>query len=155
MDPHFKIQGIYPKTIDQLLALAKRRLYNDNEIELLQKSSILALEHSKNKFRYRDPKRSFMEHLIGTSAILMYSNLNIETVVAGLLHSVKPIKSIYDLHNTVGEIVSNYFDTSIKPVKSIPYTQVDPIKWSVMCIQIANNFDMHYAGELSFTKSIV
>lgn len=134
--------------LDELVTLAKKRLYTPEDIKLIESAYILALEYSKNRFRYRLPKRPFIDHLIGTCTILMFNNLNIETVVAGLLHSVKPVSEIYTLNQTVGEIVDNYFDTTLKPVKSIKYTEVNSIQWSVMCIQVANQADMLYAGEL-------
>ena len=134
--------------LNELIVLAKQRLYTPEDIKLIENGYQLALEYSKNRFRYRLPKRPFIEHLIGTCSVLMYNNLNIETVVAGLLHSVKPVSQIYSLNQTVGEIVDNYFDTSIKPVKSINYNQVTSVQWSVMCIQVANQTDMLYSGEL-------
>ena len=134
--------------LNELIALAEKRLYTPEDIKLIESGYILALEYSKNRFRYRLPKRPFIEHLIGTCSVLMYNNLNIETVVAGLLHSVKPVSEIYSFNSIVGEIVNNYFDTSIKPVKSINYTDVNSVQWSVMCIQLANQTDMLCAGEL-------
>jgi hypothetical protein len=78
----------------------------------------------------------------------MYSNVNIETVIAGLLHSVKSLDQIYALNAKIGDIVSNYFDTSLTPVKSISYDQLTNVQWSVLSIQIANEYDMYRAKEI-------
>jgi len=134
--------------MDILLNIAKERLYTSDEIEMLQKGYLIAEKFSKNRFRYRDPKRPFLDHLVGTCKILMYSNVNIETVIAGLLHSVKPLQQIYELDQKVGEIVSNYFDTSLTPVRSIPYEQLTDVQWAVLSIQIANEYDMFRAKEI-------
>lgn len=134
--------------MDILLETAKTRLYTTDEIELLKKAYIIAEKFSKNRYRFRDPKRPFLDHLIGTCKLLMYSNVNIETVVAGLLHSVKPLDQIYTLNAKIGDIVSNYFDTSLTPVKSIPFDQISDVQWSVLSIQIANEYDMFRAGEI-------
>jgi len=134
--------------MDILLNIAKERLYTDDEIEMLQKGYLIAEKFSKNRYRYRDPKRPFLDHLVGTCKILMYSNVNIETVIAGLLHSVKPLQQIYELDPKIGEIVSNYFDTSLTPVRSIPYEQLTDVQWAVLSIQIANEYDMFRAKEI-------
>ena len=134
--------------MDILLNIAKERLYTDDEIEMLQNGYLIAEKFSKNRYRYRDPKRPFLDHLVGTCKILMYSNVNIETVIAGLLHSVKPLQQIYELDQKVGEIVSNYFDTSLTPVRSIPYEQLTDVQWAVLSIQIANEYDMFRAKEI-------
>jgi len=134
--------------MDILLDIARERLYTSDEIELLRNAYIIAEKFSKNIYRYRDPKRPFLDHLVGTCKLLMYSNVNIETVIAGLLHSVKPLNQIYALDEKIGDIVSNYFDTSLTPVKSVPYEQVSDVQWSVLSIQIANEYDMYRAGEI-------
>jgi (p)ppGpp synthase/HD superfamily hydrolase len=133
--------------MDILLDIAKERLYTTGEIELLKKAFVIAEKFSKNRYRFRDPKRPFLDHLVGTCKLLMHSNVNIETVVAGLLHSVKPLDQIYALDAKIGDIVSNYFDTSLT-VKSIPYEQVSDVQWAVLSIQIANEYDMHRAKEI-------
>jgi (p)ppGpp synthase/HD superfamily hydrolase len=134
--------------MDILLDTARERLYTPDEIELLRKAYTIAEKFSKNKYRLRDPKRLFLDHLIGTCKLLMYSNVNIETVIAGLLHSVKPLDQIYALDAKIGDIVSNYFDTSLTPVKSIPYNQLTDVQWAVLSIQIANEYDMFRAKEI-------
>ena len=134
--------------MDILLDIARERLYTSDEIELLRNAYIIAEKFSKNIYRYRDPKRPFLDHLVGTCKLLMYSNVNIETVIAGLLHSVKPLNQIYALDEKIGDIVSNYFDTSLTPVKSVPYEQVSDVQWAVLSIQIANEYDMYRAGEI-------
>ena len=134
--------------MDILLETARTRLYTSDEIDLLQKAYIIAEKYSKNRYRFRDPKRPFLDHLVGTCKLLMYSNVNIETVIAGLLHSVKPLEQIYALNAKIGDIVSNYFDTSPTPVKSTPYDQLTDVQWAVLSIQIANEYDMHRAGEI-------
>jgi hypothetical protein len=78
----------------------------------------------------------------------MYSNVNIETVIAGLLHSVKPLDQVYALDAKIGDIVTNYFDTSLTPVKSTPYDQLTDVQWAVLSIQIANEYDMYRANEI-------
>ena len=80
----------------------------------------------------------------------MTCNLNIETVTAGLLHSVKPIIQVNELNPVVGAIVSQYFDTTIKPVKPIAYEKLSNAQWAVQCIQLANEMDMIIAKELVF-----
>jgi (p)ppGpp synthase/HD superfamily hydrolase len=134
--------------MDILLDIAKERLHTTGEIELLKKAFMIAEKFSKNRYRFRDPKRPFLDHLVGTCKLLMHSNVNIETVVAGLLHSVKPLDQIYALDAKIGDIVSNYFDTSLTPVKSIPYEQVSDVQWAVLSIQIANEYDMYRANEI-------
>ena len=134
--------------MEKLLELATTQLYTLSEIELLKGAYALAEKYSEKRYRYRDPKRPFLDHLVGTCTILMYSNLNIETVAAGLLHSVKPVEQIYALDSKVGDIVSNYFDTTLKPVKSTPYNNLTDVDWAVMCIQVANEYDMFRANEI-------
>jgi len=134
--------------MDILLDIARERLYTPGEIELLRNAYIIAEKFSKNRYRHRDPKRPFLDHLVGTCKLLMYSNVNIKTVIAGLLHSVKPLDQIYALDQKIGDIVSNYFDTSLTPVKSVPYEQVSGVQWAVLSIQIANEYDMFRAGEI-------
>ena len=134
--------------MDILLETARTRLYTPGEIELLQKAYIIAEKFSKNRYRYRDPKRPFLDHLVGTCKLLMYSNVNIETVIAGLLHSVKPLDQVYALDAKIGDIVTNYFDTSLTPVKSTPYDQLTDVQWAVLSIQIANEYDMYRADEI-------
>jgi (p)ppGpp synthase/HD superfamily hydrolase len=134
--------------MDILLDIARERLYTSGEIELLRNAYIIAEKFSKNRYQHRDPKRPFLDHLVGTCKLLIYSNANIETVIAGLLHSVKPLDQIYALDEKIGDIVSNYFDTSLTPVKSVPYEQVSNVQWAVLSIQIANEYDMYRAGEI-------
>jgi (p)ppGpp synthase/HD superfamily hydrolase len=134
--------------MDILVEIAKTRLYTPDEIDLLKEAYIIAEKFCKNRYRLRDPKRPFMDHLVGTCKILMYSNVNIETVIAGLLHSVKPLSQIYALNNKIGDIVSNYFDTSLTPVRSVSYEQLSDVQWAVLSIQIANEYEMCRAGEI-------
>jgi (p)ppGpp synthase/HD superfamily hydrolase len=134
--------------MDILVETAKTRLYTPSEIELLKEAYVIAEKFCKNRYRFRDPKRPFMDHLVETCKILMYSNVNIETVVAGLLHSVKPLAPIYELNAKIGDIVFNYFDTSLAPVKSIPYDRLSDVQWAVLSIQIANEYEMYKSGEI-------
>jgi (p)ppGpp synthase/HD superfamily hydrolase len=134
--------------MDILVETAKTRLYTPDEIDLLKEAYVIAEKFCKNRYRFRDPKRPFLDHLVGTCKILMYSNVNIETVVAGLLHSIKPLDQIYALNTKIGDIVSNYFDTSLTPVRSISYDQLSDVQWAVLSIQIANEYDMFRAGEI-------
>jgi len=135
--------------IEDLLILAKKYKYSDENIELIKSAYVIAAEYSKNKFRYRKKTRPFINHLVSTCSILIYSNLNIETVVAGLLHSVKnDMKKIYDLNHTVGEIVNKYFDITTGIKENIKYENINNIEWSVITIQLANSTDMIMAGEL-------
>ena len=90
------------ETIEELLILAKKYKYSNENIELIKSAYVIASEYSKNKFRYRKKNRPFINHLVSTCSILIYSNLNIETVVAGLLHSVKnDMNKIYNLNYKV------------------------------------------------------
>jgi (p)ppGpp synthase/HD superfamily hydrolase len=99
------------ETIEELLILAKEYKYSNENIELIQSAYVIAADYSKNKIRYRKKSRPFINHLVSTCSILICSNVNIETVVAGLLHSVKDdMKKIYNLNYKVGEIVDKYFD---------------------------------------------
>ena len=134
--------------MDILVETAKTRLYTTDEIDLLKEAYVIAEKFCKNRYRFRDPKRPFLDHLVGTCKLLMYSNVNIETVIAGLLHSVKPLGQIYALNTKIGDIVSNYFDTSLTPVRSIAYDQLSDVQWAVLSIQIANEYDMYRAGEI-------
>lgn len=142
-----------PKTFQDLVCLAQEHLYTKDEIDLLQKAFALAQDFSKDRFRFRNKERPFLDHLLGTCSILMTCNMNIEVVVAGLLHSVKPLNKINELNQTVGNIVSQYFDITIKPVKPIPYNKLSNIEWAVQCIQLANEMDMIIAKEISFEKN--
>jgi len=139
-----------PRTLQDLVHVAKERLYSEEDIELLERAFVLAQDYSKNRFRFRNKKRPFLDHLLGTCCILMTCNLNIETVTAGLLHSVKPIIQVNELNPVVGAIVSQYFDTTIKPVKPIAYEKLSNAQWAVQCIQLANEMDMIIAKELVF-----
>jgi (p)ppGpp synthase/HD superfamily hydrolase len=103
----------------------------------------------KNKFRYRKKNRPFINHLVSTCAFLIHLNLNIETVVAGLLHSVKnDMKRIYNLNYKVGEIVDKYFDITTGIKENIKYETINNIEWAVITIQLANSTDMLMSGEL-------
>ena len=135
-----------PKTLEELVDYAKARLYTDAEIEFLREGYMIALEATKGKVRYRDANRPFLHHLVGTASVLMYNNANIETVVAGLLHSVK-IEALQSFHPLVKEIVSSYFDPTGEPRIHVPFDKATPIDWAVLSIQVANGTDMSLAGE--------
>jgi (p)ppGpp synthase/HD superfamily hydrolase len=135
--------------IEDLLLLAKKNKYSTENIELIRSAYVIAAEYSKNKFRYRKKTRPFINHLVSTCSFLIYSNVNIETVVAGLLHSVKSdMNQIYKLNNTVGEIVDKYFDITTGIKENIKYDTINNIEWAVITIQLANSTDMLMAGEL-------
>jgi len=137
------------ETIEELLILAKRYKYSNENIELIKSAYAIAAEYSKNKFRYRKKTRPLINHLVSTCSILIYSNLNIETVVAGLLHSVKNnMKQIYNLNYKVGEIVDKYFDITTDIKENIKYETINNIEWAVITIQLANLTDMNMASEL-------
>jgi (p)ppGpp synthase/HD superfamily hydrolase len=137
------------ETIEELINLAKKNKYSNENIELIKSAYVIAAEYSKNKFRYRKKNRPFINHLVSTCSILIYSNLNIETVVAGLLHSVKnDMKQIYNLNYTVGEIVDKYFDITTGIKENIKYETINNIEWAVITIQLANTTDMIMTGEL-------
>jgi len=137
------------ETIDELLILAKKYKYSNEDIELIKSAYVIATEYSKNKFRYRKKNRPFINHLVSTCSFLISSNLNIETVVAGLLHSVKnDMKKIYNLNYKVGEIVDNYFDITTDIKENIKYETINNIEWAVITIQLANSSDMIMSGEL-------
>lgn len=138
------------ETVDKLCEFAKSKGYTTENIELLLNAYKIADSYSKNKFRIRKPTRPFLNHLISTCAILMTTRMNIETVVAGLLHSVKDDPTVCALNQTVGEIVNNYFDLSIDCLgnpKQIDFDKVTNIQMAVMAIQLANTTDMVMAGE--------
>lgn len=137
------------ETIEELLVLAKKYKYSNENIELIKSAYVIAADYSKNKFRYRKKNRPFINHLVSTCSILISSNLNIETVVAGLLHSVKDdMKQIYNLNYKVGEIVDKYFDITTGIRENIKYDTINNIEWAVITIQLANSTDMIMAGEL-------
>ena len=137
------------ETIEELLILAKKYKYSNENIELIKSAYVIAANYSTNKFRYRKKNRPLINHLVSTCAILIYSNVNIETVVAGLLHSVKnDMKQIYNLNHQVGEIVDNYFDITTDIKENIKYETINNIEWAVITIQLANSTDMIMAGEL-------
>ena len=137
------------ETIEELLILANKYKYSNENIELIKSAYVIAAEYSKNKFRYRKKNRPFINHLVSTCSILIYSNLNIETVVAGLLHSVKnDMKQIYNLNYKVGEIVDKYFDITTGIKENIKYETINNIEWAVITIQLANSTDMIMSGEL-------
>ena len=135
--------------IEDLLLLAKKNKYSTENIELIRSAYVIAAEYSKNKFRYRKKTRPFINHLVSTCSFLIYSNVNIETVVAGLLHSVKnDMKQIYNLNYKVGEIVDKYFDITTGIKENIKYDTINNIEWAVITIQLANTTDMLMSGEL-------
>ena len=137
------------ETIEELLILAKQYKYSNENIELIKSAYVIAADYSKNKFRYRKKSRPFIHHLVSTCSILISSNVNIETVVAGLLHSVKDdMKKIYNLNDKVGEIVDKYFDITTGIRENIKYETINNIEWAVITIQLANSTDMIMAGEL-------
>jgi len=136
------------ETIEDLLILAKKYKYSNENIELIKSAYAIAAEYSKNKFRYRKKNRPFINHLVSTCSILICSNLNIETVLAGLLHSVKNENKIYNLNYKVGEIVDKYFDITTGIKENIKYETINNIDWAVITIQLANSTDMIMAGEL-------
>jgi (p)ppGpp synthase/HD superfamily hydrolase len=137
------------ETIEDLLILATKYKYNNENIELIKSAYVIAAEYSKNKFRYRKKNRPFINHLVSTCSILIHSNLNIETVVAGLLHSVKnDMNQIYNLNYKVGEIVDKYVDITTGIKENIKYETINNIEWAVITIQLANSTDMIMAGEL-------
>ena len=88
--------------------------------------------------------------MISTCSILICTNVNIETVVAGLLHSVKDdMKKIYDLNPVVGQIVDNYFDITVGKRENIKFDEINHIEWAILAIQLANSMDMLMAQEIS------
>jgi (p)ppGpp synthase/HD superfamily hydrolase len=137
------------ETIEGLIVLAKKYKYSNEDIELIKSAYVIAAEYSKNKFRYRKRNRPFINHLVSTCSFLIYSNSNIETVVAGLLHSVKnDMKQIYNLNYKVGEIVDKYFDITTGIRENIKYETINNVEWAVITIQLANTTDMLMSGEL-------
>ncbi len=79
---------------------------------------------------------------------MIYANLNIETVVAGLLHSVKNnMPLIYNLNSNVGEIVDAYYDSSVETRERKSLSNTTSIDWAVTSIQLANSTDMILSGE--------
>ena len=137
---------LLPKTLDELVEYAKNHLYTDEEIEFLREGYKIAFEATKGKVRYHDTNRPFIHHLVGTAGVLMYNNANIETVVAGLLHSVKT-EAVLTFHPLVSEIVTAYFDPTGGPRIHVPFDKATPIDWAVLSIQVANGTDMILAGE--------
>lgn len=149
------------ETINKLTEFAKSKGYTQANIELLTSAYEIARKYSENKFRYRKPSRPFINHLVSTCSILMTTCMTIETVVAGLLHSVKDeipkvqptviqtnwSSQIYSLNKTVGEIVNNYFDLFIGNPEQIAFDKVTNIQAAIMAIQLANTTDMILAGE--------
>ena len=137
------------ETIDGLCDFAKSRGYTNADRDLLKQAHVIANEYSNGKTRYRKPSRPFINHLISVSAILMTTGANIETVVAGLLHSVKDdMPRIYALNQTVGEIVDDYFDITVGQVKQIPFVEATKVQLAVIAIQMANTVDMILAKEI-------
>lgn len=137
------------ETIDKLIEFARFNRYSDAEILLIQNAYVIASRFCVNKYRYRKPKRPFINHLISTSAILIKLGVNIETVVAGLLHSVKTeMPAIYQLNQTVGDIVANYFDSHVGKIEKIEFANLSLIQSAVITIQTANLTDMLLAGEV-------
>ena len=138
------------ETIDGLCEFAKSRGYTNGDRELLKQAHAIASEFSKDKTRFRKPSRPFINHLISVSAILMTAGANIETVVAGLLHSVKnDMPRIYALNQSVGDIVENYFDITVGPIEITSFQNLSLIKSAVITIQMANTADMILAKELA------
>jgi (p)ppGpp synthase/HD superfamily hydrolase len=138
------------ETIDGLCEFAKSKGYTQENIELIKQAHIIANEYSKGKTRYRKPKRPFLHHLISASAILMTAGANIETVVAGLLHSVKDdMPRIYALNQTVGAIVDGYFDITVGPIEITSFQSLSLVKSAIITIQMANTADMILAKELA------
>ena len=137
------------ETIEKLIELAEKKGYSNENIKLINDAYIIAKEYSLNKYRYRKKDRPFINHLISTCSILINQKLNIETIVAGLLHSVKTeIKNIYKLNYSVGEIVNNYFEiTTNKGNKIIPLKTISKTDFAVIAIQLANSNDMIMSGE--------
>jgi len=137
------------ETIEKLLELANTKGYSNENIKLIKDAYVIAEEYSLNKYRYRKKDRPFINHLISTCSILMNEKLNIETIVAGLLHSVKTdMKKIYKLNYNVGEIVNNYFDiTTNNGNKIISLQTISKTEFAVIAIQLANSIDMIMSGE--------
>jgi len=109
----------------------------------------MAKAYSKGRTRFRKSSRPFLCHLISVSAILMTTGANIETVVAGLLHSVKDdMPRIYALNQTVGEIVDGYFDIAVGQVKQMEFAEATKVQLAVIAIQMANTTDMILAKEI-------
>ena len=141
------------ETIENLIKLAIDRGYSADDIELIKKAYVIAAEFSKGRFRYRKRTRHFINHLVSTCSILIYSNLNIETVVAGLLHSVKNnMPLIYGLNAKVGEIVDAYYDSS---AENRERKDLSSVEWAVISIQLANSNDMILAGECKSHSDLV
>jgi (p)ppGpp synthase/HD superfamily hydrolase len=138
------------ETIDALCEFAKSKGYTKENIDLLKQAHVIASEYSIGKTRFRKPKRPFLHHLISVSTILINACVNIETVVAGLLHSVKDdIQRIYALNPTVGEIVEGYFDITVGQIEITSFQSLSLVKSAIITIQMANTADMILAKELA------
>lgn len=138
------------ETIEQLCEFAKMQGYTNEDVELIKQGYKIAYNYSIGKTRFRKPTRPFINHLISVSAILMTTGVNIETVVAGLLHSVKTsVSEIYEMNQTVGEIVDNYYDITVGPIEKIPFQNLSLVKSAVISIQMANMADMILADEFT------
>jgi GTP diphosphokinase / guanosine-3',5'-bis(diphosphate) 3'-diphosphatase len=137
------------ETIESLCEFAKTKGYTDGDREFIKQAYQMAKEYSKGRTRFRKPSRPFLCHLISVSAILMTIGVNIETVVAGLLHSVKDdMPKIYALNQTVGEIVNGCFDITVGQVQQIPFAEATKAQLAVIAIQMANTVDMILAKEI-------
>jgi (p)ppGpp synthase/HD superfamily hydrolase len=137
------------ETIESLCEFAKTKGYTEEDREFVKQACQIAKEYSKGRTRFRKPNRPFLYHLISVSAILMTTGANIETVVAGLLHSMKDdMPRIYALNQTVGEIVDGYFDITVGQVKQIPFAEATKVQLAVIAIQMANTTDMILAKEI-------
>ena len=137
------------ETIESLCEFAKTKGYTEEDREFVKQACQIAKEYSKGRTRFRKPSRPFLNHLISASAILMTIGANIETVVAGLLHSVKDdMPRIYALNQTVGEIVDGYFDITVGQVKQMEFAEATTVQLAVIAIQMANTVDMILAKEI-------
>lgn len=137
------------ETIESLCEFAKTKGYTEGDREFIKQAHQVAKEYSKGRTRFRKPSRPFLCHLISVSAMLMTTGANIETVVAGLLHSVKDdMPRIYALNQTVGEIVDGYFDITVGQVKQIPFAEATKVQLAIIAMQMANTTDMILAKEI-------
>ena len=140
------------ETFEKLYNLAKSRGYTNDDLDLLTRAYTIAADYSKNRFRYRIKNRPFIHHLVSVCAILIEFNANIETVIAGLLHSVNnDMPTIYNLNYNVGEIVNNYFDITTKEAamrETITFDNINKTQSAIIIIQLANHLDMIQSGEI-------
>ncbi|HEY6898916.1 MAG TPA: glycosyltransferase [Rhodocyclaceae bacterium] len=146
-----------------LLDLARARGYDDAQVELLSRSCRLATALVREG--YRPCGRPFINHLIGTAAVLLRYDFRLDLVLAGLLHAayshglppqgdgpqaLAQIEELLGGRDSVVEQRVRAWSLRAAPGQAAPQ-QMSAMDGELAAMAGANEIDMRLAGEYAYS----